>query len=189
MNRRDLFRQTFIGVAAAAASEAIAPAREFPSDYDASKELARADWKPLFLDDHTNETLIAFSDILIPETDTPGAKSALVNRFLDQVLAAETHDTQRSFLDALAYLDGESFERYRAAFVHLPPEQQTEVVTLMAYPHTLETWDDRAPAAYPGHAHFTNLKDWISRAYYSSPAGMRALGYTGVPGGAFEGCK
>ena len=172
-----------------ATSAGAASAREFPSGYDASKELARADWQPLFLDGHQNETLVLFSDILIPATDTPGAKAALVNRFIDLVLAAETHDTQRSFLDSLAFLDGEAFARYRAAFVYLTPEQQTELVTYMAYPHTLETWDENAPGTYRGHAHFSNLKDWISRAYYSSPAGMQALGYTGVPGGVFEGCK
>jgi hypothetical protein len=188
MNRRDLFRRTFLG-AAAAATAVVAPAREFPSDYDASKELARADWQPLFLDEHQNQTLIVFSDILIPATDTPGAKAALVNRFLDAVLAVETHETQRGFLESLASLDGESFARYRAAFVYLTPEQQTELVTFMAYPHTLETWDENAPVGYRGHAHFSNLKDWISRAYYSSPTGMRALGYTGAPGGVFEGCK
>jgi gluconate 2-dehydrogenase gamma chain len=189
MNRRDLFRQAFLGAAAAALPGGVAAAREFSSDYDASKELARADWKPLFLDDHQNQTLVVFSDILIPATDTPGAKAALANRFVDAVLAVETHETQKSFLESLAFLDGESFARYRAAFVYLTPEQQTELVTFMAYPHTLETWDENAPGSYHGHAHFSNLKDWISRAYYSSPVGMRALGYTGVPGGVFEGCK
>ena len=124
MNRRDLFRQTLLG-AAAAASAGVAPALEFPADQDASKELARADWKPQFLDDHQNQTLIAFSEMIIPETDTPGAKTALVNRFLDRLLAVETRETQRTFLDSLAYLDGESFERYHAAFVYLTPEQQT----------------------------------------------------------------
>ena len=83
----------------------------------------------------------------------------------------------------------ESFERYHAAFVHLTPEQQTDVVTLMAYPHTLETWDENVTAAYSGHAHFSTLKDWISRAYYNSEAGMQELGYTGPPHGVFDGCK
>ncbi len=175
--------------AAAASTAGVAPAREFPSDYDASKDLARDGWTPLFLDGHQNDTLTVFSDLLIPATDTPGAKAALVNRFIDQVLAAETHDNQRHFLDSLAFLDGESFARHRAAFIHLTPEQQTDLVTFMAYPHTLETWDENATGAYRGHAHFSNLKDWISRAYYSSPTGMQALGYTGPPGGKFEGCK
>jgi len=188
MNRRDLFRQTFLG-AAVAASAVVAPAREFASDFDASKELARADWKPVFLDDHQNETLIAIGDILIPATDTPGATEAFVNRFIDQVLAVETHDAQRNFLDSLAFLDGEAFARHRAAFVYLTAEQRTELVNFMAYPHTLETWDETVPGAYRGHAHFAILKDWVSRVYYSSAVGMRALGYTGSPGGVFEGCK
>jgi len=189
MNRRDLFRQAFLGAAAASLPGGLAVAREFPSDYDASKELARADWKPVFLDDHQNQTLIVLSDALIPATDTPGAKAALVNRFIDALLAAETHDTQKSFLESLAYLDGESFARHRAAFVYLAPDRQIQLLTFMAYPHTLETWDENAPGGYRGHAHFNTLKDWVSRAYYSSPAGMQALGYTGVPGGVFEGCK
>jgi hypothetical protein len=189
MNRRDLIRRTLLGAAGLAAAETPAPAREIPADADASKDLARPDWKPIFLDDHQNQTLIAVSDLIIPETETPGAKSALVNRFLDQLLAVETSETQRSFLSALAYLDGESISRYRAAFVYLPVEQQTDVLMLMAYPHTLETWDESTPTAYPGHAHFTNLKDWVSRAFFSSPAGMQTLGYSGAPGGVFEGCQ
>jgi len=189
MNRREMFRLTLGGAAAAATTAGAAQAREFPPGYDASRDLARADWKPVFLDDHQNETLVAFSDVVIPATDTPGAKAALVNRFIDEVLAAETHETQRSFLDGLAFLDGESFARHRTAFVYLTAEQQTELVTFIAYPHTLETGDETAPGAYRGHAHFSNLKDWVSRAYYSSETGMRALGYTGPPGGVFEGCK
>jgi hypothetical protein len=185
MTRRDLFRQAVAGASAGA----VASAREFPPDYDASKELARADWKPVFFDEHQDRTLVAFSDLLIPETDTPGAKAAQVNRYIDLVLAAETRDVQRTFLDSLAFLDGEAFDRYRAPFADLPAEQQVDLVTFMAFPHTLETWDESVTAVYPGHAHFSTLKDWISRAYYNSPAGMRALGYTEVPHGVFEGCK
>ena len=59
----------------------------------------------------------------------------------------------------------------------------------MAYPHTLETWDESLTGDYSGHGHFAALKGWISRAYYNSEAGMRALGYDGPPHGVFEGCK
>src|SRR5580658_946790 len=82
---------------------------------------------------------------------------------------------------------------------------------LRALPRSVRVFDDRAAdgtghlhglSAYArdlgrersrqlsrANAHFGNLKDWISRAYYSSPVGMQALGYTGAPGGVFEGCK
>jgi hypothetical protein len=184
VNRRDLFRTTILG---AAASAGVA-AREFSSDHDESKELTRPDWKPVFLDTHQNETLIALSEVIIPETDTAGAKTALVNRFIDRLLAAETRERQRAFLDSLAFLDGETFARYKLAFVHLRPEQQREVVTFMAWPHTLVTWQDNQGGAYPGHEHFRTLKEWIAKAYFSSEAGMRALGYDGPSHGVFEGC-
>ena len=86
MKRRELFRQTLFGAIGSAATSffrgaAAEPrhaAREYPPNYDASKDLARQDWKPVFLDPHQNETLIALSDMILPKTDTPGAKEALV---------------------------------------------------------------------------------------------------------------
>lgn len=156
MNRRELLRRTILGTSVAAAAGTSAPAREIPPDYDASKELAAAGPKPVFLAARQNETPIAISDVVIPETDAAGAKTALVNRFIDKLLAAETREIQRKFLESLTL-------RRRG----LQPLLQGE---------------------YRGHAHFQNLKDWISRAYYSSEPGMRALGYTVPPHGEFEGC-
>ena len=58
MNRRELFRQALLGAAGASAAAVAGQARVFPEGYDASKELARADWKPVFFDNHQNETVI-----------------------------------------------------------------------------------------------------------------------------------
>jgi gluconate 2-dehydrogenase gamma chain len=189
VHRRELFRRTLWGAAGAAAGAIpCAQAREFPSDYDASKDLARSGWKPVFLDDHQNETLIVLSDLIIPKTDTPGAKEALVNRFIDRLLGAETPARQREFLGSLAYLDGESMARYGDAFRHLPAESQAELLGYLAYPHSLGTWGSEATGEFPGHAHFSHLKDWISRAFYGSEIGARELGYEGPAHGEFEGC-
>jgi hypothetical protein len=179
--RRELFRRTLLGAAGVAAG-AVPPAaaREFPSGYDASKELARSDWKPVFLDEHQNETLIVLSDLIIPTTDTPGAKEALVNRFIDRLLAAETPENQRAFLDSLAYLDSESMTRGRTAFRHLPADSQMELLGFLGYPHSLGTWGSESAGGFAGHTHFTRLKDWISRAFYSSETGMRELGWAGA---------
>jgi len=189
VHRRELFRRTLLGAAGvAAATPPRAEGREFPADYDASKDLARADWKPVFLDDHQNETLIILSDLIIPKTDTPGAKEALANRFIDRLLAAETGETQRAFVEGLAYLDGECMSRYRTAFRYTPVESQVEFLGYLAYPHSLGTWGSEGTAEFPGHKHFRRLKDWISRAFYSSETGMRELGWDGPPHGEFEGC-
>jgi gluconate 2-dehydrogenase gamma chain len=185
--RRDLFR--FLGAAGVAGGMASpTEAREFPADYDASKELAHADWKPAFLDEHQNETLINLADLIIPRTDTPGAKEALVNRFIDRLLLAESADTQRQFLASLASLDGEAMARYRSAFRYVPQESQIELLGYLAYPHSLDTWGSSASDESPGHTHFNRLKDWITRAFYSSEVGARELGYDGPAHGVFEGC-
>jgi glucoside 3-dehydrogenase (cytochrome c) hitch-hiker subunit len=197
MKRRQVLQSSLLGAVGAAVSSffprrsgALPPgAREFRLDEDASRELSRAAWKPLFLDEHQNETLIVLSDLVIPETDTPGAKQALVNRFIDLLLDVETPDTQRSFLNSLAYLDGLSIKRNRTAFVHLARDAQLELLNLIAYPHTLNTWGEQAPE-FEGHAHFNNLKGWISRAFYSSEIGMRELGWDGSYfHGDLQGCS
>ena len=190
MNRRELFRSTLLGAVGASVSTApgLASARELPAGYDASKELERADWKPVFLDDHQNATLIALSDLIIPASSTPGAKEALVNRFLDLLMSAEMAETQRAFIAALAYIDGECMQRYNAAFVYVPVEQQREFLGLIAYPHSLETWHEETPE-FAGHEHFTKLKTWIVGAYYSSPVGLKEIGWDGTfPHGLFSGC-
>jgi glucoside 3-dehydrogenase (cytochrome c) hitch-hiker subunit len=188
MNRRDLLRVTVLGALGAGTTVTPAPAREFPPDSDASKELERSDWKPLFLDAHQNETLILLSDLILPAGDTPGAKEALVNRFLDLLMSAESAETQRAFIAALAYIDGESMRRYNTAFVYAPRERQLEFLTLLAYPHSLETWGE-GQAEFPGHTHFQKLKRWVVGAYYSSPIGLKELGWSGTfPHGVFSGC-
>ncbi len=185
MNRRELLRSSLVGVIGAAA----ASAREFPANYDQSKELAQPGWKPTFLSDHQNQTLIVLSDLIIPETDTPGAKSALVNRFLDLLLAAETHDTQQSFLNSLSYIEGEARRRFGEAFIDIPKESQVELLEFFAYPNSMDSWGEGQAGDLTGHKHFENLKGWIARAFYSSEAGMKALGWNGeFPHGSLTGC-
>jgi len=186
MKRRDLL-QTLLGTVGAAAAVP-AEALERPADYDASKELSRPDWKPVFLDEHQNQTLIALCDQIIPATDTPGAKEALVNRFLDKLMASEKEATQREFLAILAYVDGECMRQYKAPFVHLTGGQQHDFLTFLAYPHSLSRWGE-AVVEMPGHKHFQHLKQWISSAYYSTEAGLRELGWDGsFPHGELAGC-
>src|SRR5580693_3832152 len=149
MKRRDLIRAGVLTGAAAAlrpplarAQIAAPPSELTPaqSGVDASKDLATPGWKPLFLDEHQNETVIVLSDLIIPATDTPGAKEALVNRYIDLVLAAETPETQQAFLNSLGYLDGESIRRFRAAFRYLSSDEQDLLLHALAYPRVGGGW-------------------------------------------------
>lgn len=62
-------------------------------------------------------------------------------------------------------------------------------MNLVAWPHTEVRWGG-SDTTFPGHEHFKNLKAWIASAYYSSPIGLKELGWDGWPArGAFRGCE
>jgi hypothetical protein len=204
MKRREMLRASVIAGAAAALGPALskaqsgaqgsAPPSELTpaqSGVDASKDLAAPGWKPLFLDEHQNETLIVLSDLIIPATDTPGAKEALVNRYIDLVLAAETPEAQRAFLNSLGYLDGESIRQFKATFRYLAREDQDILLHGLAYPRTGSGWaGDTNGVADPGHGHFAALKGRIMSAYYSSQIGEKELGWDGAfAHGPYQGCE
>jgi len=199
MKRRELIRAGVLSGAVAAAlrprlasAQGVSPSSELTpaqNGVDASKDLAAPGWKPLFLDEHQNETLIALSDLIIPATDTPGAKEALVNRYIDLVLAADTHENQREFLNNLAYLDGESIRRYKAAFRYLSREDQNDLLHALAYPGAISEWTGEALPDI-GHTHFEELKKRIGIAYYNSQIGTRELGWDGnYTHGIYQGCE
>jgi gluconate 2-dehydrogenase gamma chain len=204
MKRREMLRASVLAGAAAALRPALANAQSVaqsaaqPSELtpaqsgvDASKEFEGPGWKPLFLDEHQNETLIVLSDLIIPATDTPGAKEALVNRYIDLVLAAETPEIQRAFLNSLGYLDGESIRRFKAAFVYLSRDDQDLLLHALAYPRNASNWTGEADAnPDKGHAHFEALKSRIMTAYYSSQIGEKELGWDGAYAhGPYQGCE
>ncbi|HLV02188.1 MAG TPA: gluconate 2-dehydrogenase subunit 3 family protein [Acidobacteriota bacterium] len=196
MKRRDLFRRSFLGAVGAALSWASgnagnflrAPSREFPSEYDASKLLRDENWKPKFFTEHQNRLFAHLSELIIPETDTPGAKSALVNRFVDHLLAAGLPETQKEVIESLSYIDGEAYLRFGKGFLDISEESQIEILNYLAYPHRLVTWQSNR-SEFAGNMHFNRIKEWVARAYWTSEAGMRTLGWDGSPmHGPFTGC-
>jgi hypothetical protein len=202
MKRREMLRASVLTGAAAALSTSLSAAQNATQNastpdgltpaqrgVDASKDLAAPGWKPLFLDEHQNETLIILSDMVLPATDTPGAKEALVNRYIDLVLAADTRDNQRAFLNSLGFLDGESIRRFKAAFRYLSREDQDDLLHSLAYPLGSSGWTGEAASSDAGHNHFESLKQRIIFAYYSSEIGGKELGWDGnVMHGVYQGC-
>jgi hypothetical protein len=81
------------------------------------------------LNPHQNSTVIAISELIIPETDTPGAKGAKVNEFLD-LLLTEWFDKSQAvrFVAGLDAVDTLSKKRFGADFVSCTPAQQNELM-------------------------------------------------------------
>jgi Gluconate 2-dehydrogenase subunit 3 len=77
------------------------------------------------LDAHSNDTVIAMIDQIIPATDTPGAKGARVNEFIDVILTEWANDEERrNFLNGLADVDKQSNTLFSKDFAAASPEQQ-----------------------------------------------------------------
>jgi Gluconate 2-dehydrogenase subunit 3 len=74
---------------------------------------------------HLNDTVLAMIDQIIPATDTPGAKGARVNEFIDLILTEwATPEERKNFLDGLAGIDKQSQALYGRNFSDATVEQQ-----------------------------------------------------------------
>ena len=77
-----------------------------------------------------NATVTTIAELIIPATDTPGAKGAKVNEFIDLLLTEWYYPAEtREFLAGLASVDALAKAKYSAAFVDCTPAQQTELLT------------------------------------------------------------
>ena len=150
-------------------SAAMAPVAEAHSAAQAD-----ANWKPQFFDPHQNETLIALTDLIIPATDTPGAKAARVNRYADLRYNEETRENQAAIIQALAWFDGRSLALHNKPFVSLSQEQQIAILKPLADPSKARPEDEAGVKA------FTFIKDLTIFGYYTSEIGLdQELKYQG----------
>jgi hypothetical protein len=107
---------------------------------DGAAFLKDPNWKLAFLNDQQNETLIALSDVIIPATNSPGAKEALVNRYLDLLISVQPAEFQQQFVDALDFMDSASQEQFSKDFRTLAPDDQIWLLTPWAYPRKPSHW-------------------------------------------------
>ena len=128
---------------------------------------AAAAWTPTLFDSHQNETVIALTELIIPKTDTPGAKEALVNRHLDKVLADGPEAQRAAFLDGLNWLDGFALGRHRKPFVACTGEEQTAMLTALS--------DGKDEGLAPGIQFFRVAKGWTSNIYYRTSIGFQEM--------------
>ena len=142
--------------------------------FDEAEKLAARDWKPLFLNGQQEETLAALA-----ETIVPGARKALVDRFIDLLLSVDTAEHRKNFVDSLTAFETESQKRFGKRFPALNAGEQNALITDASTQPAKENSSGTDGTVKTGlRRHFENLKGWISGAYYSSEAGMRELGWT-----------
>jgi len=193
LSRREMIRRLVSGAGAGVlfAHTAVAhPIHKHLADGEllagAADQVPHGTWTPKVLTPHQNETLLALSERMVPNSS-----KAQVNRFIDLLLSVDTAETHLEFADSLAVFDRESTHRFGHAFKDSSEAKQNELLAIFAAETLRHQETDRGdpddrPAKKPPvgpptiRDHFENLKTWITGAYYSSEFGMRELGWTGT---------
>ena len=142
-------------------------------------------WTPAFLSDHQYALLEALAERIVPRSG-----EAQVSRFVDTLLAVDTREAQRAFLESLSAFDAAALARHSKPFAKLTADEQDGVLAAAVAQEEARAGSETSwgwfavPAAAGGKsapdlgAHLKNLKRWISGAYYSSETGMKELGWT-----------
>jgi hypothetical protein len=170
-SRRDLFR--IIGtsmVLTTAGSGVLSPAlaQHVHMAMAEAKSLSGGpNYQPKCFTAHNFQTLKKLADFIIP-----GANDAGAAEFID-FLSSRNEELAAIFNGGFGWLDDYMGKNYGATFLSAKPTEQTALLDLLAYRknHTPET-------AY-GQNFWTWTRNMVVDAYYTSPVGVKDIGYMG----------
>ena len=185
-NRRQVLRTLAAGAAGTAASatwvDSLSALSEQHAHTRSTGAIAAQTWKPRVLGARQNDQVIVLSELIIPETDTPGAKAAQVNRFVDAVLDRAAPDVRSTFVKGLAWIDARSKALFKKDLLAAAPAEQIELLTRLSAENSTEE-----PI---GVEFFRALKVMTINGYYTTEIGLRRE--LGDPGQLFvtefQGC-
>jgi hypothetical protein len=179
MNRRDSLK----GLGLLVGGNLLAPA--VLADFlqaTASIKDEKSDWKPRLLSSQQATLLPELVEVIIPETDTPGAKAALVHVFVDLYANQCYPKTQQQvFLKGMDNLDTVSQKQLGRTFLKLSKEERLGLLKQLEK----ESLEKGEPVE---QSFIRMLKHLTLLGFFSSQAGVtKATSYIRSPG-PFEGC-
>jgi hypothetical protein len=129
-------------------------------------------WQPRFLTPNEVETFAQLAERIVPETDTPGARGALVHQYVDFVLSQAAPEARERFRAGLAWLDRRSGALHGQPFAGVLPARQDELIKRLA--------ESSPGEEAQGVAFFAEAKGLTVEGYYRSEPGMvQELGFAG----------
>jgi hypothetical protein len=128
---------------------------------------------PAFFNKHQYATITELASLIIPTDETPGAREAKVNEYIDLIVGESSFDVQKVFLEGLASLDKKSKDRHKKNFVDLSNAQQVGLLT------EISKIKNPAPHEATQEKFFKAIKDMTIDGYYTSKIGIEELGYVG----------
>lgn len=150
------------------------------------------------LSPHQNDTVVAMIDQILPATDTPGAKGARVNEFIDVILTEwASEEERRNFLRDLDDVDKQSSALFGKDFASASSAQQVALLRSMDEAAAIARSErkDRPPFWEPEGRDtqmqgdfFTVFKNMTLHGYYTSEIGFTQELKLHIIPGAQHGC-
>jgi hypothetical protein len=141
-----------------------------------------------------DEIVVAMSDIMIPATDTPGAKAAKVNEFIDLILTEwATEEEKEIFLEGLAEADRKTNALFGHGFAAASAKEQAAIVQVFdeelaaarneKLPKQARPWELTMVLPF-----FAQMRRLTLVGYYTSPIGQDQELKVEIIPGALHGC-
>ncbi len=170
LSRRDLLQSIALSVTLGGLSPAAA---QHVHSMAAEEKTANGVYKAKALNPHEYQTLDKLADLIVPADEkSPGAGASGACEFID-LLASQNPRLLEIYTGGIAWLDQSMRRRYSTDFVSAKRSQQTALLDLIAYRK------NESPELGPGILFFDWARRMVVDAYYTSPAGIKAIGYMG----------
>ena len=132
-------------------------------------------YAPKFFSPHFYKTLQTLCQTIIPADDqAKGAIEAGAPEFID-LITSENKDYQIALGGGLMWLDNTCIDRYGKVYLDCTPEQQKEILDLIAYRKNFK----KDPSLGQGIEFFGLLRRLTADGYFTSEIGIEYLGYIG----------
>ncbi len=151
-----------------------------------NKEYAPGAFWPLTMTEAQRRTAAALCAVIIPaEGSVPSAADLHVHDFIDEWISSPYPDQQgdrETVLKGLGWIDTEAGKRFGRDFAGLDHAQKCAIADDLCH----------APDAKPEHAEgakfFAKFRDLTTSGFFTTPEGMKDLGYVGnMPLAEFKG--
>jgi len=172
-SRRDLLRRVGAGISFAAGAEWINAQDAQHVHQAVAQDKTAGPYKPKGLTAHEFATLQRLADLIVPADErSKGALEAGAAEFID-FLCAGSDEMRDIYTGGIGWLDDQMLRRHGSVFVSAKPEQQTAMLDLIAWRK------NDSPELGPGVGFFIWARKMVVDGYYTSPIGMKELGYMG----------
>jgi len=126
-----------------------------------------------FFNRHQYVTITELASLIIPTDETPGAREAKVNEYIDLIVGESPFEVQKIFIDGLVWLDKTGKQRHKKNFVDLSNAQQVGLLT------EISKIKNPGPQEAAQAKFFKAIKDMTIDGFYTSKIGIEELGYVG----------